>query len=273
MTSQSSVDLENTRDAFNAAAGPYDAMYEDLPGIRRFREVTRRLYMRYFPRSASLLEVNCGTGSDAVYLARRGFRVLGTDISPAMIDQARTKISAEHLEGLAETMVLPFHQIASLRGRMFDGAYSNMGGLNCSDDLHAVARDLAPLVRPGGFFIATVMPPFCLWETAAALGRGRIRQAFRRQSRNGTIAHVHGGSVRTFYYSPGRFRRLLAPHFEHVQTVPLGVLLPPPNHVRAYRLLGSSLQILERLDTIVSQFVLSSYASDHFVMVARRTDP
>lgn len=48
----SSLDLDDTRKAFDAAAGVYDVAYEDLPGIRRFRMLTREIYLRFFPLRA-----------------------------------------------------------------------------------------------------------------------------------------------------------------------------------------------------------------------------
>src|SRR5262245_14210662 len=37
------------------------------------------------------LEIGCGTGTNAIYLAERGFDVVGIDISPLAVDQARAK--------------------------------------------------------------------------------------------------------------------------------------------------------------------------------------
>jgi len=39
------------------------------------------------------LEVGCGTGTNALWLAQRGFDVLGVDVSPLAIDQARARLS------------------------------------------------------------------------------------------------------------------------------------------------------------------------------------
>ena len=38
------------------------------------------------------LEVGCGTGTNALWLAARGFDVLGVDVSPLAIDRARAKL-------------------------------------------------------------------------------------------------------------------------------------------------------------------------------------
>jgi len=40
---------------------------------------------------ARTLEVGCGTGTNAIYLASRGFDVLGVDIAPLAIEKARAK--------------------------------------------------------------------------------------------------------------------------------------------------------------------------------------
>jgi SAM-dependent methyltransferase len=40
---------------------------------------------------ARALEVGCGTGTNAVYLARRGFEVVGVDVSGRAIERARAK--------------------------------------------------------------------------------------------------------------------------------------------------------------------------------------
>jgi len=37
------------------------------------------------------LEVGCGTGTNAIYLAQHGFEVVGVDISPIAVEHARTK--------------------------------------------------------------------------------------------------------------------------------------------------------------------------------------
>ncbi|WP_394834400.1 TPMT family class I SAM-dependent methyltransferase [Pendulispora rubella] len=43
------------------------------------------------------LDVGCGTGTDAVWLAERGFDVLGVDIAPLAVEQARSKLGASKL--------------------------------------------------------------------------------------------------------------------------------------------------------------------------------
>jgi SAM-dependent methyltransferase len=43
-------------------------------------------------KPASTLELGCGTGANAIYLARRGFEVTTVDSSPTAIERARTRV-------------------------------------------------------------------------------------------------------------------------------------------------------------------------------------
>ena len=43
---------------------------------------------------ARALEIGCGTGTNALWLAAQGFDVLGVDVSPLAIEKARAKAAA-----------------------------------------------------------------------------------------------------------------------------------------------------------------------------------
>ena len=48
-----------------------------------------------------VLEIGCGTGTDAIELARRGFEVLAVDIAQGAIDRARRKAETAGVQGVA----------------------------------------------------------------------------------------------------------------------------------------------------------------------------
>jgi len=195
--------------------------------------------------------------------------VLATDISTGMIAEAEKKIRGLYgAAGSASARVLPFEMLTALRGETFDGACSNFGGLNCTERLEDVARDLAAVLRPGGTFIATVMPPFCLWETAAYLARFRWKQAFRRLAPGGRVADLHGGHVRTFYFTPGAFRRAFSRDFTHVRTLGLAIFMPPPN----FRRFGALTGVMGGVDDVVAGIPLIRAIGDHYTIVLRRKD-
>jgi ubiquinone/menaquinone biosynthesis C-methylase UbiE len=141
MLDEQSTEIQ-IRSAFDSAALVYDKEYESLYGMRRLRSIMWQVYLQYFSPGQRLLELNCGTGTDAVFLAQQGRKVLATDSSPQMIRETRKKIQSTHLNDLASAEVLSYLDLRDLGNETFDGAYSNMAGLNCTNDLDVVASGL-----------------------------------------------------------------------------------------------------------------------------------
>jgi SAM-dependent methyltransferase len=213
---------------FDSMAADYDRSFSDtLIGTLMRRAVWRRLDA-CFRSGERVLELNCGTGEDAIYLGRRGVRVLATDIAPAMLDVTRGKVVQAGLERLVETQQLAIEdlRLSSPQERIanqFDGALSNFGGLNCVADLAGVAAGLATCLRPGALALLCIMGPLVPWEWAWFLRRGQPGQAFRRLWRGGVA--WRGLTIR--YPSPWELRRAFAPAFRLRRASAVGVLLPP----------------------------------------------
>src|SRR6266851_5402172 len=81
-------------DAFTRTAAKYDAFAEDHPHLTRMRGKVYAAFERFVAPGARVLELNAGTGTDAVHLARRGYRVHATDIAPGMLARIRDKVAA-----------------------------------------------------------------------------------------------------------------------------------------------------------------------------------
>jgi ubiquinone/menaquinone biosynthesis C-methylase UbiE len=210
---------------FDALAEKYDAAFTDTPIGRAMRAaIWSRLDAR-FHAGHRILELNCGTGEDAVHLAKRGVRVLATDISPAMVAATRRKALAQRLEHLVETREMAIEEAAALVGaRPFDGVLSDFGGLNCVADLETLAETMARLVRPGGAAMFCVMGPVVPWEWCWYLLHGRPRKAFRRLRPGG----VPWQGITVRYPSIGRLRRAFSPYFRLERASAVGALTPPP---------------------------------------------
>jgi SAM-dependent methyltransferase len=99
-----------------------------------------------------VVDLGCGTGENALYLASRGLAVVGLDAAPTAIERARAKASAR---GISATFVVgDALDLGSLDGRLGDRFDSVLDcGLfhTFADDERLVyARGLATLLRPGG---------------------------------------------------------------------------------------------------------------------------
>ncbi len=181
--------FDSAREYWDHAANTYETDFTGTVTGRARRTSVWNELDRVFCRGQRILELNCGTGIDAIYLATRGIRVLACDISPRMIEIAVRNAKHANVLGRIDFRVLPTESIDTLASDgLFEGAFSNFAGLNCVEDLSAVVRDLAVLLEPGSPVLINVMGTFVAWEIAWFLLRGQPQKAFRRVRRRETLS-------------------------------------------------------------------------------------
>jgi demethylmenaquinone methyltransferase / 2-methoxy-6-polyprenyl-1,4-benzoquinol methylase len=129
------------RTMFDRIAPVYDAMNRVMTmGLdRRWRRLTAEAVVQ---RGNEVLDACCGTGDLAVAAERAGGRVTGVDFSERMLDRARPKSAAVSWVR-ADVLAMPFQEGS------FDAVTVGFGIRNV-EDLEAVLRELARVVRRGG---------------------------------------------------------------------------------------------------------------------------
>lgn len=241
------ADLPLPARAFDTVAETFDDRFGGWASVSAQRRAVRRELEKVFPAGASILELGGGTGEDALWLAERGRRVLLTDISPRMVQRARTKFAGR--EGLrarvADTQRL---EELDLAGERFDGAFSNFAALNCVDDLAPVARGLARAVRPDGTVMVVLFGTCCPGEWIVEGLRGRSGGMFRRFRRTPVAARLGGNAFEVRYFRSCELISAMKPWFDYAGRRGIGVFVPPsaaePWITRHPRLLAT----LEALD-------------------------
>ncbi len=193
--------------AFGKQASVFDAYGAGNTIIRYKRGRVRQKVMQCLASSPSarILELNAGTGEDAIYFAGQGYRVHATDIAPGMLKELDKKVNGL---GLGTRIT---HELCSLYANCqdlkekgpYDLIFSNFAGLNCTQELDKVLRSFPALLKPGGYAVLVVLPSFCLWETLL-LFKGKFRTAFRRwfSRKTGARSRVEGEYFRCWYYPP-----------------------------------------------------------------------
>jgi SAM-dependent methyltransferase len=106
--------------------------------------------------SGSALELGIGTGRLALPLSRRGVRVQGIDLSPAMVERLRAKPGAEHIGvtigDFATTVVGGTFNLAYL-------VYNTITNLTTQDEQVECFRTVARQLETGGCFVVEVFVP------------------------------------------------------------------------------------------------------------------
>jgi ubiquinone/menaquinone biosynthesis C-methylase UbiE len=131
----------------------YDQLFPTLPNS--WRQARMRLARKALPGLESVCELGCGTARTAVEFARQGLRVYGVDLSASMLKVARQKIikarvSVRLIRADMRTFRLP---------ESVDLVSSEWGVVNHVPhraDLLKVARAVARVLRPGGYFLFDV---------------------------------------------------------------------------------------------------------------------
>ena len=259
--------------AFDVIAPEFDARFGSWRSVAAQRCAVRAALLKAFPAGGRILEVGGGTGEDAAFLAKKGFRVLLTDPAPKMVSLAKAKLShlgscavvaaAEELEEFA-------HRTIAEGEELFDGAFSNFAPLNCVFDLSPVAFGLARLLKPGALAMLVVFGAFCPGEMVTELLRGRPRNALRRLRRDLAPARLGDQSFYVTYHSKAQLVRAFAPWFTLEKRLGIGITVPPsaaePWITGRLRVLAA----MEKADKYLSR-PLACFG-DHLLYQFRRTD-
>ncbi len=236
--------LKTIAEAFSRTAEKYDAFGQDHPHQTRMRNKVYAHLARILPPGARILELNAGTGTDAVQLAQRGYRVHATDIAAGMLDRLRQKVRDLNLQDRVTVEERSFLALGDVPDAPFDAVFSDLGGLNCVSDLSPVIQQLPGVLRLGGAVTWVLMPHICLWEIAEIF-RGNFRVAFRRFSRHAVRANLEGLQFPVYYFSPRQVLQWFGENYGLIALEGLSVITPIAEsrnfakmHPRVYRALA-----------------------------------
>ena len=266
-----SVDIATIADAFSRTAEHYDEFGTDHPHLARMRAKVHAHVERVVPPGSRILELNAGTGVDAVELARRGYRVHATDIAPGMLERLRAKVAAEGLGDRITVQECSFLELDRVEGGPFDAVFSDLGGLNCTPHLGPVIRGLDTVLRPGGTVVWVLMPRICLWELATAFS-GQFGLAFRRLRRTGARAHLEGRHFEVAYFSPNEVVAAFGDGYERLAVEGLSVITPTAESKNLARRHRRIYRTLAWFDDRVSLHAPASGWGDFFIVSMRRRE-
>jgi ubiquinone/menaquinone biosynthesis C-methylase UbiE len=257
--------------AFDRLASSYDATFTESAIGRAQRGVVWDALKRVFRAGDRVLELNCGTGEDAMFLASRGVSVMACDASAGMIDVAERRKSLPSSRGSLQFRVLRNEDLALLAASpCFDGVLSNFSGLNCLEDPRQVALNLGRLVRPGGSALICTSTRVCLWEIAWYGARGNFKKAFRRVSGR-TAAQLEGICVPVWYPTIRRMRQVFSPWFR-LRSIRAVGLFVPPSYVESWaRKHRRILAALEAMDRMFAAWPLLRGFGDHVLLEFTRS--
>ena len=263
--------LRDTQDAFDSVAEDYDGARGNNDLIQDMRsEMWRWLDATFMPRSR-LIDIGCGTGLDAIRMARHGHHVTATDWSPQMVRRTLERAARENLNDRVQTIAVGAQELQRLQAAgAYDGAYSNLGPLNCVPDLAEVARECARLLKPGGSLVFTVIGRVCPWEIVHYLRRRQWARLSVRFARDVVPVSMNQHTIWTRYYGPREFYRAFRRYFTLAHYRGLCVFAPPPYLTFVRERHSSAYMRLWRLDRRTAGWPVLRGMGDHFLIVMKK---
>jgi len=214
--------------AFSKQSAVFDELYSSNLIIQYKRKRVRDHVSRFIRPGSKILELNAGTGDDAIWFAAHGHHVHATDISKGMQERLIEKVSRNKLQSKITWELCSFTELQNLNDKgPYDLIFSNFAGLNCTGDLNKVLGSFSALLNPGGIVTLVILPKFCLWETMMAV-KGEFKTAFRRFfSGKGVKAQIDGEYFTCWYYNPSFITKSMKNSFDVLSIEGLCTLVPP----------------------------------------------
>jgi SAM-dependent methyltransferase len=266
-------DVHPAGSAFDAIAESYDSVFTASMIGRSQRAVVWRKARAVFRAGDRVLELNCGTGTDAFFIASLGVAVTACDASPRMIEQAQRQKAAEAPPAAVDFRVLCTECLDDLPSDLqFDGALSNFSGFNCISDLSRTWRLLADRLRPSAQILICLSSRFCIWEILHYLSKRRFHKAFRRCG--GTAEATLGGNSFPVYYPTLRsLRQSLRPMFRLRSITGIGITVPPSYLEPWAHRNPAALCFCEAVDRLLCEWPGIRVLGDHMMLHLERVNP
>lgn len=259
----------NVSTAFSRQSSSFDLIEEGNHILQWMRQQIHDHCLRHFKSGDHILELNCGTGIDALFFAEHGMKVHATDIAEGMLIQLRKKIAEKNLQEKITTQQCSFTELGNIEKKNFDGIFSDFGGLNTAQDISIVIKSFHPLLKPGGTVTLVIMPPVCPWEILLAL-KGNFKTAFRRFKSGGAASHLEGETFMSYYFTPSKIISAFGKGYEVKELQGLGSFVPPPYLENFPKKNPGLFQRLKRLDEKLSQIFPFNRWADHFILTMKK---
>ncbi len=263
--------LRDTQLAFDSVAAEYDGDLGNNALVQRMRAHLLEAVRQNMLVGNHLLDLGCGTGLDAKYLAQAGYRITAMDWSPQMIQRTKMRVMQAGLQDKVEVKCLGFHQLDEFESELLDGVYSDLGSLNCATDIDDVAAALFRILKSDGKLIVSVIGRVCPWEWILYSSKGEWARARVRFAPDMVSVPLNGRTVWTRYFMPREFENVFVrAGFKLLRLRSLALFVPPPYMIRFAERHLMLINFLQWLDDSVCHLPVFRNWGDHFLMVLKK---
>ena len=143
-----------TRDAYDRLAAVWSATTDDGPFNGLLERPALRSLVPASLAGTAVLDAGCGSGAQAQWLLDQGAEVIGVDLSPRMIEEARRRC-----QGRGRFLVADLAAPLPVEPQSLDGITSSLA-LHYVRDWSVPLQSFASALRPGGWVVISLDHPF-----------------------------------------------------------------------------------------------------------------
>ncbi len=249
---------------FDNYAHQYDDHFTFSPIGSLQRQAVYTYLLPVLNKKSVVLEINCGTGYDALEISKHAKNVLATDASTKMIEQCEAKKPA------SKDLLFKVSTIQELGDEIKNTnfIFSNFGGLNCLSptDLKEFSKKCTASLSKNADLFFVIMGRKCIWERLYFSIKGDSKKANRRKSKEGVDTLINDSSFKTWYYSPKEIRQFFATEFELQHLSGVGFFVPPSYLNPFFENKKIVLKVFNILDKLFCNFKWTANYADHYII-------
>lgn len=253
--------------AFDSSAKQYDS---DFTNSKIGRLQRQRVYKYLFPllnNNTKILEINCGTGHDAIKLAPKVYSILATDISEKMIEVAEQK----NIHNNLKFEIQDIKKFGENLSADFDLLFSNFGGLNCltAEEIKSFGKKINNNLTSNSKLVLVLMGKKC-WIENLWYKYQKDARLNRRNTKDAVPTKINESAFNTYYYSPTELSELLKENYSLVKVRPVGLFIPPSYLESLFKSKLWLLRLLNVLEKIFGNFSFLSNYADHYLIILEK---
>jgi SAM-dependent methyltransferase len=239
--------------------------YDNILSKNRFSEILRPVFQNILLQNTqqgnNILDLGCGTGEDALFLAQNGVNVTGVDISPKMIEIAENKTSENNLNKNLQFFCRDMESFLNENTNKFDAVISNFNAVNYVRDLNSFSAHASSSLNKDGKLIFTVLNKLSISEVFYNFLRLNLKRSwkaiFKRKELLITDLDI---------YFPVAFSDFFQNQFRVKRITGIGIFIPPHNLTGMYDKLSFAIPFLLWLEKLIASVFPFYCFSDHYII-------
>jgi 2-polyprenyl-3-methyl-5-hydroxy-6-metoxy-1,4-benzoquinol methylase len=256
-------------DFFGRIASEYHYSFRDNISASLARTRIHEILNKYISKkNGKVLDIGCGTGIDAQFLASLGVDVYAVDSSEGMLYEAANQLlnTKEEIRNKIELrrMTISPDNIANLISNVkANQLVLSFGVINFIQDIDSLFFSIGSSLEDGGICIVTSLTKSSLWDRILKIG-------YKRAGKQPKNVFIGGVSVKVWFWDCRDILIASKRFFDPIDIIGIGYIYPPPYLDKYIRQHPKVQEMLWKVDRKYESTRFAFKFADHIAIVLKR---